>query len=67
MPEDNQPWPVSTTNIPGTDLTSTVPPGRGALCIATQALRTWLLSALSLRDKSHSAIEGPLIKSALMG
>jgi hypothetical protein len=42
----------STTNISETDKgtdndfdPSTVPPGTGALCVATQALRAWLLSA----------------------
>jgi hypothetical protein len=39
-------------------MTSTVSPGRGALCIATRALRAWLLSAFP-PDKSHSPIEAP--------
>jgi hypothetical protein len=34
-------------------MTSTVPPRRGPLCIATQALRAWLLSACPSGDKSH--------------
>jgi hypothetical protein len=47
-------------------MTLTVPPGRGSLhrypgtsCLAT--------ISLSLRDKSHSPIQGPRIKLALMG
>src|ERR1700726_562900 len=36
---------VSTTNISGTDHDFDRPSGTGALCIATQALRAWLLSA----------------------
>ncbi len=36
---------VSTTNICGTDNDFDRPSGTGPLCIATQALRAWLLSA----------------------
>ena len=47
---------VSTTNISGTDLTSTVPPGRGA-SLQTQATACLATISLFLRDKSHSPIE----------
>jgi hypothetical protein len=40
-------------------MTSTVPPGRGPLCIASQALRGLATISLSLRDKSHTPIEAP--------
>jgi hypothetical protein len=40
------------TNISGTDNDFDRPSGTGSFCIATQALRTWLLM-LSLRDKIH--------------
>jgi hypothetical protein len=38
-----------------------------ALCIATQGTSCLATISLSLRDKSHSPIEGPGIKLALMG
>jgi hypothetical protein len=48
-------------------MTSIVPQGRGALWIADPG--TWCLAtiSLSLRDKSHSPVEGPRIKLALVG
>src|SRR5580700_7329969 len=62
---------VSTTNISGTDQGTDHdfdrPSGTGAFCIATQVLRAWLLSACPSGTKSHSPIEGPRIKLAVMG
>jgi hypothetical protein len=40
-------------------MTSTVPPGRGPLCIATPGTSCLATISLSLRDKSHSPIEAP--------
>jgi hypothetical protein len=46
-PTDPEPVPlgISYARVWGLTMTSTVPPGRGPLCITTQALRAWLLSA----------------------
>jgi hypothetical protein len=43
---------VSKTNTCGTDHDFDRPSGTGALCIATQALRAWLLSACPSRTKA---------------
>src|SRR5271165_7225105 len=40
-----QPWPTPFALCPGTDNDFDRPSGTGPLCIATQALRAWLLSA----------------------
>src|SRR5271165_4386675 len=50
----------------GLTMTSAVPPGRGSFCIATQALRTWLLSRCPSGTKY---IHPPrlLLKLTLMG
>jgi hypothetical protein len=56
---------VPGTFVPGYD--RIVPLGHYSSLRVTQALRAWLTISLSLRDKSHSPIEGPRIKLALMG
>ena len=47
--DDEDDWDVTLNRYSGT----------GPLCMATQALRTWLPSACPLGDKSHSPIEAP--------
>ena len=51
----------------GLTTTSAVPPGDWALCIATQALRAWLLSACPSGTKAIRPSKGPRTKLALMG
>ena len=57
---------VSTTNISGTDNDFDRPSGTGSFSIATQALRTWLLSCCPSGTKYIHPTR-PLLKLALMG
>ena len=52
---------VSTTNICRTDNDFDRPSGTGSLCIATQALRAWILSWVS-RERSGKG-GGPILKN----
>src|ERR1700690_1155701 len=57
----------STTNISGADNDFGRPSGTGLSASATPGPSFLATIGLSLRDKSHSPIEGPRTKFALMG